>query len=943
MSDGQHANHPAGFRLEDVVGLCRRRRWTVLGTAVLVFAGAFAWVGTRTPVYRASATVLIDQDSGQNGILSELAALGKAPAAASEIALISSRSIAERAVERPETGGVPRPGLPGFERHLGLTTRVDDERFRPLATLWGRLFGATWSDGELFAWVEAAEPGAPEAVRVSFPYDGVVRVSLPTTVPGIHVGDEAETFEHTPGAPVVYRGLRLFLDTEGDLLGRSFIVHHTSRDDAVRRLRGSTRAIERERNSGVVQVTVSDSDPVRAARTADALCLNYFDLNVDRGTKRASQTVTFIDEQLAEQIRALEQAEAEVVELREANPETIDVTTAAEVLINRLSELEVERVHMSLTHSALDEAIRLLDEGDFDALSRLGAEISDEVSKGYIVQITELTAQFEMQDRSDVGSYKLLLQTKLETMRTEADELGVQAQAIRSVIDAYRAGDEGAVAGLSGRQSEGFGAGPLVGGYLERIAALRAEASELEQVYTADYRPLADRLASVESLRGRVLEQLEGRFDALQKLRTDRARLVAKTRTILEEHPGEERERIAQALANLRARTLEHLRNRFDGVAATRSALEEQINVIEARLGELPEKERRLAGPLRRLATHAEIVQFLLTSKQDAEIARAATVATADFIDPAEPPILRYAPRVGFTLVMGAFVGILIGLGVAYLRESFKGSIHTEADLEAASGLAVLGAIPDFTRGRLHALRSGERFLALRDAPEGPVAEAYRSLRANLRFALGGDREIHTLAVTSCTPGEGKSITNADLAIAFANGNKRVLLVDADMRKPTVHKSFHVERTPGLAEVLLEDLDWRECLQPSGIEGLDLLPAGHHRGKPGDLLARPDIGDLVDALAAEYDVVVFDLPPALVVADVESFAHKLDAMLLLYRADGVSRDAVRAAASRLRHTGSNLVGAVLNAVRAEHGKGGGYYHTYYEYGAESKKRLKKGA
>ncbi|HGG58257.1 MAG TPA: polysaccharide biosynthesis tyrosine autokinase [Nannocystis exedens] len=499
------------------------------------------------------------------------------------------------------------------------------------------------------------------------------------------------------------------------------------------------------------------------------------------------------------------------------------------------------------------------------------------------------------------------------------------------------------MAGLTGNPSDGFGAGPLVAGYLARISELEAEQTELSQRYKPEFPRLVEIASSIEGLQGHVLQQLEGRLDALRQMRADRERLLDDTRQAINQHPGQERQQIQLALDNLRERTIAHMRARFDGVIARQTSLDDQIGIVENRLGELPEHERELAGPLRRLGAHAEIVRLLLKNQQEAEIARAATVATAEFIDPAETPILRYAPRVSFTLVLGSILGLLAGLGVAYSRESFKGSIHTEAELESISGLPVLGAIPDF-RAMLKSFRGESAFLALRDDPDGPFAEAYRSLRANLRFALGGEKEIRTLAVTSCTPGEGKSVTNADLAIAFAGGNKRVLLVDADLRKPRAHKNFPVKRSPGVAEVMLDDADWRESIQASGIDNLDVLTAGVHRGKPGDIIARPDFSELVDELEAEYDIVVFDLPPALVVADVENFAHKLDALLLLYRSDGVSRDAIRTASTRLRQTGCNLVGTILNAVRPEHGKGGGYYHSYYEYAEEKKKpRFRKGA
>ncbi|MFT5284213.1 MAG: capsular exopolysaccharide synthesis family protein [Planctomycetota bacterium] len=943
MSDNQYSESAGGVSLEQVFGLVRRRKLTVLFTAALIFFLTFVWVGTQTPVYRSSATVLIDPDNGDNGLFSELASLGKAPPAASEIAIIRSRSIAEKVVATPPNSTLAHPGIEGFDRHLGLTTSVEDESMRPLATLFRRLFGGPTTGGELFAAVTRVEADSPQSIRVNFPIEGRVRFSKPGFLSSFGYKSEAVTLNYQPGEIYNYRGLEISLHTEGIVRGRNFVITTKDRAGATRQLVQSTRIIETERNSGVVMITVNDSDPRRAARITDAICLNYFDLNLSRGGKRASQTVSFIDAQLDEQQIFLKTAEKEVAGMQTEHPETINVSSAAQSLIERLSELEVERVHMSITHSALGEALELLDSNKLTALALLGTEIADPITLSYIEQISLLTAEFEMQDRTDTGPYKLLKQQQLEALRTQSNDLDSQAASLEFIIEAYALGDNSVLAGLTGDPVDGFGGGPLVAGYLTRISELEAEQTELAQRYKADYPRLVNIASTIEGLKSHVLKHLGGRLDALTQMRTDREQLLESTLAAINEHPGQEREQIQIALDNLRNRTILHMRARYDAVKSRQSALEEQIVIVEQRLGELPERERQLAGPLRRLEAHAEIVKLLLKNQQEAEITRAATVSTAEFIDPAEVPILRYAPRVSFTLVLGSILGILGGLGVAYSRERFKGSIHTEAELESVSGLPVLGAIPDF-RAALKNHRGLDAFLALRDDPDGPVAEAYRSLRANLRFSLGGEKEIRTLAVTSCTPGEGKSVTNADLAIAFASGNKRVLLVDADLRKPRVHKNFPVNRSPGIADVMLDDENWRDAVQLSGIENLEILSAGVHRGKPGDIIARPDFSHLVDELSAEYDIVIFDLPPALVVADVENFAHKLDALLLLYRSDGVSRDAIRTASTRLRQTGCNLVGTILNAVRPEHGKAGGYYHSYYEYAEEEKKpRFRKGA
>jgi len=932
-----------GLRPDELLRLVRRRRWTVAVTALAVVLATFALVGTSTPVYRASATVLIDPNQNTTSFLGDLGAMN-APPAAPEMALLASRSNVAKTVQGPPDGSVPHPSRASYARHLGLATRVDDEGRRPLATLWQRLTGDRLAPGRVFASIDERAPDSPPAIRVELVGRDRVRVSSPGLLSRFGLGDShAEELDYRPGAPLEYRGIRFRLATLGDPTGRGFWLQSIDADLAQRRLLESLRIVEVERNSGVVKLTVSDSDPHRAADTANALCRNYFDQNVDRSSQRASQTVRFIKSQLVEQLGLLEQAQREFVSLQEANPEVIDVASSSQALIERLSNLEVEKVFLELAQAPLAEAVGLIEAGEFEALSLLEPQVVDAASRGYVEQISALTAEYELQDRSDTGTYKFLLQSELVELESALGEYDLRIASLEQMLAAHEDGAEGAFASLGLPGDVGPVADPLTQGYLTKIAEYNAEAADLEQEFTDEYPRLVQLREAVGELEALVAEHVRSRAHGLRQLRQSREAIIGELQGVLDAHPEAERGKIEAALVRIRGHALEHLKNRLHGIGAQRAALDGQIARLEHELSLLPEKESRLAGPRRRFETHTEIVQFLLKSQQEAEITEAATVGTASFIDPAVSPIKRYSPRVTFNLLLGTLLGCLLGLGLAYLLESFRGSIHSEAELEAAAELPVLGSIPDFRSGRRRVKHAGDTFLALRDDPDGLVAEAYRSLRANLRFALQGSAQIRTMAVTSCTPGEGKSVTNADLAIAFANGGKRVLLVDADVRKPTVHKNFRVERTPGLCDVLLDGLDWRSCVRPSGLDDLELLPAGVHRGKPGDLLSRPSMGELVDALADAYDVVVFDLPPALVVADVETFSHKLDAMLLLYRCDGVPKDAIRMAVNRLRQTGSNVIGTVLNAVRAEHSKGGAYYSSYYYYEEEPRERMRKGA
>jgi capsular exopolysaccharide synthesis family protein len=262
--------------------------------------------------------------------------------------------------------------------------------------------------------------------------------------------------------------------------------------------------------------------------------------------------------------------------------------------------------------------------------------------------------------------------------------------------------------------------------------------------------------------------------------------------------------------------------------------------------------------------------------------------------------------------------------------------LHTEAEVERASGLPVLGTVPDFERGRtrIKGVKKGARVLPMRDDPNGAQAEAYRSIRASLRQAMHGEEALKTLACTSCVMGEGKTVTNADLAIVFAKAGRKVLLVDCDLRKPQIHNLFSVERSPGIGDVLEGGAAWRDCVQVTDNEHLDILPAGKTSSSPGELLAGERAFEVVEELKASYDLIVFDLPPAVVVADVANFASNLDALLLVYRSGKVPGRLLTGAVNKLRQADVNVLGVIINAAYVSRALGRYGYGYGYKYGEQ---------
>jgi capsular exopolysaccharide synthesis family protein len=208
--------------------------------------------------------------------------------------------------------------------------------------------------------------------------------------------------------------------------------------------------------------------------------------------------------------------------------------------------------------------------------------------------------------------------------------------------------------------------------------------------------------------------------------------------------------------------------------------------------------------------------------------------------------------------------------------------------------------------------------------PRSPISEAYRTLRTNLEFS-SLDRPLKTMVVTSAGPEEGKSTTLANLAVAIAQGGKKVILVDCDLRRPSQHQIFEVQNGKGLTTMVVDDEAMKAPpLQGSGIEGLRLLPSGPLPPNPAELLASRRMEEIISLLVEQADIILFDAPPIIAVTDAAVLSSKVDGVLLVINAGGTKRDHAQSAKILLEKVNARLVGVVLNNVRFDTS-----LHRYY--------------
>ncbi|GIP39969.1 tyrosine-protein kinase YwqD [Paenibacillus sp. J31TS4] len=210
--------------------------------------------------------------------------------------------------------------------------------------------------------------------------------------------------------------------------------------------------------------------------------------------------------------------------------------------------------------------------------------------------------------------------------------------------------------------------------------------------------------------------------------------------------------------------------------------------------------------------------------------------------------------------------------------------------------------------------------------PKSPISEAYRTLRTNIEFSAV-DEQLKVIMLTSAGPGEGKSTTATNLAVAYAQTNKKVLIMDADLRKSTMHHTFLKTNRSGLTNILVGQMTWEQAVQPTDIPNLDLLTAGPVPPNPSELLASQRMSALLEELKGHYDIVIVDTPPVLVVTDAQVLSTKCDGVVLVIDSGKVKREVAMKAKSNLDHVKVRILGVVLNNLDRKNG--GSYYYYYY--------------
>lgn len=582
---------------------------------------------------------------------------------------------------------------------------------------------------------------------------------------------------------------------------------------------------------------------------------------------------------------------------------TRDASTASITASVEFLEAQVDSVSAELV--VREEAVR-------DYMTSQGAVNLDEESANMVQQQADLQGQ-------------------LDAARVDAVTRRSRVAELTSQINRLEASLQGQMSAGTDRQLK------------RKEALLEQRQGELDQIYLADpsLRDNPNPPASVAAIE-REIATLEREINELT------AELVGDA---IRSGSADAQTDGLPRLNELKARRAEELVS-LRGSESRIGLLQSRIRGYEADLGQVPTQSVTLAQLMRDRQATEKLKAALESRLQEARVADSAELGFAEIVRRAQVPPTPFGPKRPRNILLGLLLGLALGLTVATARARLDRRLHDPDDLKT-TGLPVLGIIPSLDQivredfDGATTVEVNERPLDVRLttllSPMSQPAESFRALRTAVQFSRP-DQLVKTVLVTSASPSEGKSTVAMNLAVVMAQDGRKTVLVDADLRRPRVHKAFGIRRQPGLVDFLFMGADGGahgQPLVPGVADDLDVLPAGRAAPNPAELLGSRAFRELLNALGDHYDVVIIDAPPVLAATDPVLISTQTDATILVARAGQTKDYELQYAVEQLQAVGSRTIGAVLNGFDVSTAYGYKYRYSYgyqqkYSYGYDDK-------
>ena len=383
-----------------------------------------------------------------------------------------------------------------------------------------------------------------------------------------------------------------------------------------------------------------------------------------------------------------------------------------------------------------------------------------------------------------------------------------------------------------------------------------------------------------------------------------------------------------RAIASQVSATQNSIKNQYQTAANQENALQAKVDQLKGAMINLNNRSIQFNILQRDVDTNRALYDGLLQRYKEVGIAGGVGTNNVSIVDRALPPLKPAVPNVPLYLAISAALGLIFGVGAAFILDALDQGINTPSDIETKLHVSLLGASPATARGVTPAQ-------ALRD-PRSALSESINAVRTALQFATS-DGAPRTLLVTSSRSSEGKTTTAAALAASFARLGVRVLLVDGDLRSPSLHRLLSLKNTTGLSRYLAGGARLADVVQTTAEGSLSVVTCGPLPPNPSELLAGPGLAEFLQEASEAFDLVIVDGPPVVGLSDAVSLAAAVVGTLFVVEAVRVRRAAARAAIHRLQSVDARIVGAVLCKFDAKSAAYGYEYAYHYAYGGEPKK------
>ena len=441
----------------------------------------------------------------------------------------------------------------------------------------------------------------------------------------------------------------------------------------------------------------------------------------------------------------------------------------------------------------------------------------------------------------------------------------------------------------------------------------------------------------------------------LQKLNAQLIDLMAAKQELLVEHTTK-----SPSVGDIEERIKTQLKDIIEEYEETLHGLGQRKDKLYGMLSKMPLNDDRLSEIRNQVADDRKLLSDLKEKYQDAKLREAEKAIGFTVVEYATGTRKVEGTGKAAKAIAGLLMGLVMSVVAAFIRESIDTSIGTIEDVELYIGSTVLGVVPNIHVEDIKARILKKKPQSIGDPgldkyahlitlfePKSPVAEAYRTLRTNLEFARI-KKEGNAFLITSSTLQEGKTTTSVNLAITMAQLGKKTLLVGCNLRRPVLYKMFGLDMEPGLTNVMLGTIEWRDAvksltdiltgrmmaiddvLMAAGLDNLKILTCGSMPPNPSELIGSERMGEFISEVKKEFDLVLFDAPPTLPVTDSVILSSKVDGTILVYKVGRVARGVLKRAKSHLEAVGGNVWGVVLNDVRAEVSNSMVSYHYYGE-------------